>query len=57
MPLAVKLIPALLMAEFRAAAATREGKPVSRAGLLAIVVLWIAGAALVGWWFYQRVVR
>lgn len=52
--LAVKLIPAPLMAEFRVAAALREGRPVSRAGLVVIVMLWVAGAVLIGWlaWRY-----
>jgi uncharacterized membrane protein YkvA (DUF1232 family) len=42
--LAVRLIPAELMAEFRAEAARREGRPASRAGLVAIVLVWIAAA-------------
>lgn len=46
--LAVRLIPPPLMAEFRSAAA-RTDKPVSRAGLLAIVILWLAAAAAAGW--------
>lgn len=48
--LAVRLIPALLLDEFRADAALREGKPVSRVGLVVIVAIWVVGAALVGWW-------
>lgn len=48
--IAVRLIPAPLMAEFRAAAERRE-KPVSRAGLAMIVLAWAGGAALLAWLF------
>jgi len=50
--LAVKLVPPDLMAEFRAAAAAREGRPVSRSGAAAIIALWAAGAAFVIWLFW-----
>jgi uncharacterized membrane protein YkvA (DUF1232 family) len=52
--LAVKLIPVLLMAEYRQEAAVRDGRPVSKSGLVAVVVLWIAAAALSAWvaWSY-----
>ena len=43
--LAVRLIPAPLMAEFRAEAAKRDDKPSSRAGVILILVIWIAVAA------------
>lgn len=43
--LAVRLIPAPLMAKFRAEAAKRDGKPSSRAGVILIVIIWIAVAA------------
>ena len=43
--LAVRLIPAPLMAEFRAQAAKRDDKPSSRAGVILIVIIWIAAAA------------
>lgn len=54
--LAVRLIPAPLMAEFRAAAAAREGKPVSRAGMVAIGLIWLLAAAGLGWlgWRWWR---
>ncbi len=55
--LAVALIPAPLMAEFRAEAARREGKPRSRAGAVVVVALWIASAALLLWWFWPRAAR
>ena len=52
--MAVKLIPPALMAEFRPEAAGRE-KPVSRAGLVFMILVWLAGLGLLGWWIYQRV--
>lgn len=42
--LAVRLVPPELMAEFRAEAARHE-RPVSYAGAVAIVLLWVAGLA------------
>jgi len=53
--LAIKLVPTPLMAEFRDAAARRESRPVSRAGLAAIVTVWIGGAALAGWAIWRNV--
>ena len=50
--LVVRLIPPDLMAEFREAAARREGKPKSIGGLLAIAAIWLAitlWAANVAW--------
>jgi uncharacterized membrane protein YkvA (DUF1232 family) len=47
--LVVKLIPPEVMAEHRAAAAASEGRPVSRAGAVAVVALWLAGAVLIAW--------
>jgi len=47
--LVVKMIPPDLMAEFRAEAALRE-KPVSRAGLAFMIVIWLGCLALVSWW-------
>ena len=52
--LTVRLIPAPLMVEFRAEAAWREGQPTSRAGLVVIVLIWIAASGVVGWWFARR---
>lgn len=48
--LAVRLVPANLMAEFRAAATPREN-PVSFAGLAAIVAIWLLSAILLAWFF------
>ncbi|GGE04584.1 membrane protein [Aureimonas endophytica] len=49
---AVRLIPAPLMEEFRARAVRRTDRPTSRAGLIAIVAIWLAAAiaaALLAW--------
>jgi uncharacterized membrane protein YkvA (DUF1232 family) len=46
--LAVRLISPDLMAEFRAAAQDRT-KPVSRAGAVIIVAIWIACIAIISW--------
>lgn len=53
MMLAVWLVPAALMAEFRAAAALRAGRPVSRWAAGAIISLWLASAGLAAWWIWR----
>ena len=50
--LVVKLIPAELMAEFRAEAARREGAPRSMIAALLIVTIWISAAVLLLWWLW-----
>jgi uncharacterized membrane protein YkvA (DUF1232 family) len=50
----VRLVPDDLMQEFRAEAARLEAKPVSRAGALFTVAMWIAAAGLFLWWFWPR---
>ena len=52
--LAVALVPAPLMAEFRAEASRRAAEPRSRAAGAAIVVIWIAAALLLLWWLWPR---
>lgn len=52
--LAVRLIPAILMAEFRATVAAQEVRPTSRAGAAVIVGVWIGAAALFVWIFWIR---
>jgi uncharacterized membrane protein YkvA (DUF1232 family) len=52
--LAVRLVPAALMAAFRADAGRREGRPVSKGGLMAVVALWLAAALFVGWWLWGQ---
>jgi uncharacterized membrane protein YkvA (DUF1232 family) len=51
--LAVRLVPAPLMVEFRAAAAGK-GRTVSRAGMAMVLGAWVAAAALLLWWFWPR---
>jgi uncharacterized membrane protein YkvA (DUF1232 family) len=52
--LAVRLIPPPLMEELREAARERAGRPASRGGALAVVILWVAAAILVLWAFWPR---
>lgn len=52
--LIVRLMPDDLMAEFRAEAARREGRPGSRAGAVAIVVIWILVFAVGLSWMRSR---
>jgi hypothetical protein len=46
--LAVKLIPPPIMADLRARA-SQQRRPVSKAGLLAIITIWLSVIALVVW--------
>ena len=48
--LAVRLIPTQLMIEFRAEASQRKNRPISRAGLAAIIGIWLLAAAAAGYW-------
>jgi uncharacterized membrane protein YkvA (DUF1232 family) len=50
--LVVRLVPADLMAEFRAEAARREAAPRSIVAALLIVTIWIATAGLLLWWLW-----
>jgi uncharacterized membrane protein YkvA (DUF1232 family) len=47
--LVVSLIPGEVMAECRAKADAAGQRPVSRAGMIAIVVVWIVAAMIFGW--------
>ena len=51
--LAVRLVPATLMAEFRAAAEGLSRRPASRIAAAAIVALWLAIALVAGWWLWR----
>ncbi len=55
--LAVRMIPAEVMAEHRAAAEAAGAPPVSRAGAVAIVAVWIAAATAIGWVILGRLPR
>ncbi|MDB5574923.1 MAG: hypothetical protein JWR80_99 [Bradyrhizobium sp.] len=48
----VRLIPDEVMVEYRARASEAGQRPVSRAGMAAIIGLWIAGALTLGWFGY-----
>ena len=50
--LVIRLIPADLMAEFRAEAARREGEPRSIVAAAVIVAIWISAAVLLIWWLW-----
>ena len=50
------LIPPDLMAEFRAAAQDQR-KPVSRAGAVVIVAIWLACTAIAGWIAWSMLAR
>ena len=56
--LVVLLIPGDIMAECRAKAAEAALRPVSRPGMVAIILLWIAGASILAWvgyaWWNRR---
>ncbi|WAJ29087.1 YkvA family protein [Antarcticirhabdus aurantiaca] len=52
--LIVRMIPPDLMREYRAAAAARD-RPASRAGMIAIVLIWMALAAALAWWLWPAV--
>ena len=47
--LVVALIPPEVMVECRARADAAGQRPISRTGMVAIILLWIAGALLLGW--------
>ncbi|QOZ32940.1 YkvA family protein [Bradyrhizobium sp. CCBAU 53421] len=47
--LAISLVPDEVMAECRANAGAVLQRPTSRAGMIAIIVLWIAGALALAW--------
>lgn len=47
--LAIRLVPPPLMAEFRGRAGDIGERPTSRAGMIAIVALWVAAMAATAW--------
>jgi uncharacterized membrane protein YkvA (DUF1232 family) len=52
--LAVRLVPASLMAEFRATSAARQERPTSRAAAVLIIALWCATATVLIWLVWLR---
>ena len=55
--LVVRLIPEGIMAECRARADEAAQRPSSRAGMIAIILIWIAGALALGWLAYGYLSR
>jgi uncharacterized membrane protein YkvA (DUF1232 family) len=47
--LVVSLIPGEVMVEYRAKASEAVQRPTSRAGMIAIILVWITGALMLGW--------
>lgn len=52
--LALRLIPADLVADLRAQEADGEAIGPSKAGAAAIVAIWLIGAGAVAWWFWAN---
>ena len=52
--LAIKLIPAEVMVDCRARvdAKLAASQALKRAGLIAVITIWIAALALLGWWLW-----
>jgi uncharacterized membrane protein YkvA (DUF1232 family) len=51
--LVVALVPNEVTAEYRIKAREAAGRPTSTAGMIAIIVLWLASALLAGWLGYR----
>jgi uncharacterized membrane protein YkvA (DUF1232 family) len=51
--LAIRLVPAEVLAECRARAELASERPRSRAAAVAIVAVWLALAALAAWWLAE----
>ena len=50
--LVITLVPAEIMVECRAKANTAASRPISRGGMVAIILLWICGVLILGWIAY-----
>lgn len=48
----VRLIPDEVMVEYRARANEAGQRPTSRAGMAAILLVWMVGALMLGWFLY-----
>jgi len=54
--LMVRLIPAEVLAEHRAAAAALAERPVSYAGAAAVILVWLLSLALAAYWIHRMFV-
>ena len=52
--LAIRLIPARLMVEFRTLASDHERLPKNQTGAIAVICIWLVAAIAIGWWAYHR---
>ena len=52
--LAIRLIPAPLMSEFRSLASDHARLPKNQTGTIAVICIWLVGAVAIGWWVYHR---
>jgi len=52
--LAVRLIPADLMSDFRRQADERAGRPRSAVGATVIILIWLLGLAALGFWAFRQ---
>jgi uncharacterized membrane protein YkvA (DUF1232 family) len=52
--LIARLIPAVVIAESRAAAQAMVERPRSKAGAAIIIGIWVLGAGALLWWFFTR---
>ena len=53
--LVIRLIPEDIVVEYRTIADKAGQRPVSRAGTVAIIMLWILAALTLGWFGFQKV--
>lgn len=51
--IAVRMIPATILAEHRASAALADGRPTSTIGAVAIVAIWLAAGAMSIWMVWR----
>lgn len=51
--LAIRLVPAEVMAECRARAEAAARRPVSRAGAAFVVAVWVGAAGATAWWLLR----
>lgn len=55
--LAVRLIPPVLLEEFRAAATLRSERPTSKRAIVVIVAIWLVALAAATWWAWPFVAK